>query len=81
MGALFVHFAQAEGNMDQRVGIRAAGFQHQYPVAGVCAQTIGKHAPRAARAHNHIIVFFRPGHSVRCSFIGGLVCGISLPPH
>ena len=45
----------ADGCLDPKSSIAAAGFQHQDPVAAACRQTIGQHAARRARADDYVV--------------------------
>ena len=76
MRTLFMHLAEPERNMNQRVRIGTAGLQDQYAVSRVRAEAVGQQTPGAARAHNHVIVFFCPGHAVSFSL---RLCGVSAP--
>ena len=47
--------AVADGRLDPKAPIRAAGFEHQYPVAATGRQAIGKDAARGARADDDVV--------------------------
>ena len=63
MGPLFVHLAETERNMDQRIGIWPACFEHEDPIPRIRAQPVGQQTARASRADDNVIVFLRPAHA------------------
>ena len=44
--AVLVHLAHADGNVNQRVDVAAAGFEHEDAVGARRAEPVGEHAAR-----------------------------------
>ena len=55
--------APAERNVDPRVAVPSARFQHQHAGVAVLGQPVGQHATRRARTNDDVVVAFRRGHT------------------
>ena len=56
MHAMFVEHAETERNVDQRIDVATACFEHKDARASILAQTIGKHASGGTRSDNDVVV-------------------------
>ncbi len=56
MHAMFVEHAETERNVDQRIDVATACFEHKDARASVLTQTIGKNASGGTRSDNDVVV-------------------------